>query len=302
VDNSLANLLFLFYEVSFEQERLNLFESNIKFSEERLRIVEQKYNVGKESKISLLQAQVDLNTDRSSLIQQQELLLDRKIQLLRVMGLDQEPDFFLETEVMLDSTLKIGELLAKAEIQNPLLMSQNLNFEIATQLKEELSRSRLPEVNLNVDYSYSNLESDAGFLVSNQTTGLTYGLTARMNIFNGFNRQRELQNAEIQKLSADVQREDTKSLINSTIRTTYNGYFNNYQLSRLEEENLKVAFENSEIALERFRLGVSDALELREAQVNYVNAQIRYLQAVYDTKMAEIELQRLTGSFSSISE
>ena len=302
VDNSIADLLSLFYEVSLEQERLELFRSNIEFSEERLRIVEQKYDVGKESKIALLQAQVDLNADRSSYIQQRELLQDRKIQLVRVMGLDQSPDFELELEINLDSTLVLDELLNAASQQNPQIMAQEISRKIADQEKEELRRSRLPQVDLNMGYNYSNLESEAGFLFSNQTSGITYGLSARMNVFNGFNRQREIQNAEIEMINAEVRLEDARSLVNSAIRTTYNTYINNYNLSKLESQNLDVAIENSNIALERFRLGVSDALELREAQVNSVNAQIRYLQSLYQTKQAEIELQRLTGTVSEISE
>lgn len=302
VDNALAQLLSLYYQVSLEQERLELFQSNIEFSEERLRIVQQKYNVGKESKLALLQAKVDLNTDQSSYIQQREFLQDRKIQLLRVIGVDQEPDFELEAKVTIDSTLLIGELLDLANKQNPNLLAQQINKEIAEQQKQEISRGRLPELNLNMGLNYSNLESEAGFLFANQTAGLTYGFSARMNLFDGFNRQREMQNAQIEQINANVRLDDAVSLVNSSIRTTYNTYINNFNLSKLEAQNLEVALENSEIALERFKLGVSDALELREAQINAINAQIRYLQSLYATKQAEIELQRLTGMISDLKE
>lgn len=300
VDQALAELLTLYYSVALEEERFALFESNLEFSEERLRIVKNKYELGKESKLALLQAQVDLNTDRSSYVQQEQLLLERKLQLLRVMGLDQSPDFTTSVSVVIDSTLVIDELLEKAGMNNPLLQAQSINQEITEQQMEELRRAQLPQLDFNLGYSYSNLESEAGFLFTNQTTGLNYGLSARMNLFDGFNRKREIQNARIQMENAEVQLNDAQSLVNSTLRITYNNFVNRFQLSKLEEENLEVARENSEIALERFRLGVSDALEIREAQTNAVNAEIRYLQSLYDAKQSEIELKRLTGEISNI--
>jgi outer membrane protein TolC len=72
-------------------------------------------------------------------------------------------------------------------------------------------------------------------------------------------------------------------------------YQNSIDLITLERENLGVARENAEIALERYRLGNSNALELREAQRNAVEAETRMIDAIYNTKIAEIELMRLSG-------
>ncbi|MFZ9046337.1 MAG: TolC family protein, partial [Cyclobacteriaceae bacterium] len=88
IDNTLGQMLQSYYRVAVEQERLALFQSNVMFSEERVRIVDEKYKVGKESKLSLLQAKVDLNSDRSSLVQQRELLVGQKLALVQLMGVD----------------------------------------------------------------------------------------------------------------------------------------------------------------------------------------------------------------------
>jgi outer membrane protein TolC len=239
-----------------------------------------------------------LNSDRSSFISQQELVTDRKLALIRVMGMSDTEDFVVDNTFRLDSALILEELLQQAEASNPLLRSQLVNEEILKLQSEELSRSRAPQIDLNLSYDYSNLESEAGFLFRNQTTGFNYGLTARVNIFDGFNRQRELQNARVQIENGQVLYEEARTNVLTNLKSVFNTYSNNLRLSRIEAQNQEVAQENSRIALERFRLGVSDALELREAQTNAVNAEIRYLQARYATKQAEIELKRLTGSIS----
>ena len=64
----------------------------------------------------------------------------------------------------------------------------------------------------------------------------------------------------------------------------------------LERKNLGVAKENEDIAIERFRLGASDFLVLREAQRNLVDANGRLLDSIFSTKLAETELLRLSGN------
>ena len=63
----------------------------------------------------------------------------------------------------------------------------------------------------------------------------------------------------------------------------------------LEEENIVLVRENLFIARERYRLGISTFIEMREAQQNLADASSRLIQARYNTKAAEIELLRLRG-------
>ena len=80
------------------------------------------------------------------------------------------------------------------------------------------------------------------------------------------------------------------------IKTRYINYRNNLDLLKLEKENLSVAKENNEIAQERYQIGLSNALELRESQINLINAEIRYQNAAFAAKQAEIELKYLSGT------
>ena len=298
VDNALAEVMNLFYSVALEQERLALFESNIGFSENRVTIVQQKYDVGKESKLALLQAKVDLNADRSALLQQQELVALRKLNLLRSIGVSAEANYGVRYDLNVDSLLSLPQLLDDARAMNPNLQREIINQRVLKQQRLELVRGRIPQLDVNLGYSYSDLESEAGFLFRNQTDGFNYGLSARVTVFDGLNRERQIQNSIVQQENAEVSFENVQNEIETNIRTVFNTYKNNLQLQQLELDNLDVARENSEIALERFRLGASDALELREAQVNAVNAEIRFIQAVFNSKLAEIELLRLSGRIS----
>jgi outer membrane protein TolC len=295
MENSLASTITLFYQLALEKERLTLFNNSREFSEERVRIIQQKYDVGKASKIELLQAEVDLNTDKSALIQQQQALEVAKYNLMQSMGISGEDSFDVAYQLNQDTTLQIVPVLEEAFLNNPLLLAEQANYEISKTTIKELVRGRFPEIDLNVGYGYSNLTSEAGFLFKNRTSAFNYGLTARVNLFNGFNTNREIQNASIAAENSELAYESLKLEIETMIRSTFADYQNNLALYKLERENREVARENAQIELDRFKLGVSDPLELRQAQNNAINATIRFLESAAEAKFAEIELKRLSG-------
>ncbi|ULT24442.1 TolC family protein [Sphingobacterium sp. E70] len=47
--------------------------------------------------------------------------------------------------------------------------------------------------------------------------------------------------------------------------------------------------------MDKFRIGTITTLEVRTAQLNYINAMTRSYTAQYDAKVSEIRLKELTG-------
>jgi outer membrane protein, adhesin transport system len=81
--------------------------------------------------------------------------------------------------------------------------------------------------------------------------------------------------------------------------TIYNAYTNNLRLLNLELQNLEIARENLDIALERYKLGALAGLELREVQKSLLDAEERLLSIQYQTKLAEISLLQISGRILS---
>ena len=64
---------------------------------------------------------------------------------------------------------------------------------------------------------------------------------------------------------------------------------------QLEEENTKLAKEAVDIALERFRIGSSNSLELKEIQKSYDDSLTRLAEARFNAKVSETQLMKLNG-------
>ena len=84
--------------------------------------------------------------------------------------------------------------------------------------------------------------------------------------------------------------------VKADLLTIYFAYENNLRLLRLEEQNLEVARENLEIALERYKLGSLSGIELREVQKSLLDAEERLISVKYQTKLAEISLYQISGN------
>jgi len=295
IQNTVAQIAKEFYTVALEQIRLSLLGENIGLSEDRMEIAKNKYEFGKASKMEYLQAQVDLNRDKSNYMIQQENLASAKTALNELLGRDVTLDFYVVFDPDLNTELDYEELRGAMENNNPELTAARYELNAAGIVQKELFGERIPEIGVNVGYNYAKSEAQAGFLLSRQSSGITYGLSATWNLFDGFNLNRRIQNARISADNSQLNYDAVKLSLERDLYSVFISYQNNIQLRTMEEENRNVARENNEIAIERYRVGNSSPLELREAQINLLEANLRFLNAAYSIKTGEIDLLMLAG-------
>lgn len=295
IQNTVAQIGIEFYTVALEQIRLQILMQNILLSEDRMEIAKNKYEFGRASKMEYLQAQVDLNNDKSNHMIQQERLAASKTALNELLARDVTLDFYVVFDPELNTSLQYEELKAAMDNSNPELLASLYEMQAFMLVQKELFGERIPEIGFNFGYNYAKSEAEAGFLLSRQSSGINYGLSASWNLFDGFNLNRRIQNAKITAENSVLNYEAIKLSLERELYSTFITYQNNIQLRVLEDENRNVAQENNEIAIERYSVGNSSPLELREAQLNLVEANLRFLNAAYAIKTGEIALLLLSG-------
>jgi outer membrane protein TolC len=120
-------------------------------------------------------------------------------------------------------------------------------------------------------------------------------LTATIPILNNFNTRRLVKQARLNIETQEVRLLNEQLQVDLGIYNAFKAYQFKKQELALEESNIELAKENVMIAFERYRLGVSTYLELRDAQQSLEAAYNRLIAARYNTKVAETELLRLKG-------
>ncbi len=295
---NLAGRLASDYYFYIQQVRLltNL-QYAVDLSKERVRIEEEHFLLGSGSKVQLLQAQVNLNADSSRLERQYEVLSATRIRINELMAL---PDLS-ETFVPADTSITVRKDLIFDELEKD-VMNQNASILAALHNRHiseydlDIIRSRTyPYLSLSSGYGFTNNTYQSGGMVDQQSWGMNYGLTVGINIFNGHNQRRQIQNARIELENRDLSVDRVKQETTASLLTIYNAYTNNLRLLDLEVQNLEVARENLDIAFERYRLGALSGFELRGLQQNLLEAEERMLSIQYQAKMAEISLLQMSG-------
>ena len=300
IEDFIANLTAEYY--NFIQQRLRLanYYYAVQLSRERLRIVEERYNIGNFSRLDYQQAKVDFNADSAQYIKQQEIVLTSRIALNEMMAIDEvyTPIETAETDIVADTTFQFNDLWNNLLQRNAdLLLAEQNNTMAQLDYKKVLSRN-YPYVRLNAGYDYSFNKYDTNSYTRRSNWGSSAGVTVGFNLWDG-NRRREKRNAKIEIANAELQRNQLELALKAELGNLWQAYRNNIQLLNLERQNVVTARENHEIAKERYMLGDISGIEMREAQKSLLDAEERLISVEYQTKLCEISLLQISGDASN---
>ncbi|MGL3000397.1 TolC family protein [Flavobacterium sp. RSSB_23] len=287
-----------YFDLVQQQQQLMAIDSTLLISTQRLQLAENRFKIGKASKLEVLNAQVDLNTDKVTLLRQQELFANTKIKLNQILARDPKTAFKILDEIKVDNTLLLPTLIELAKQQNPQLQTQIIAKNVSELQLKQVKAARYPVVSLNTGYNFQNTESSLGFTRESSARGLNYGFSATLNVFDGFAQNRNEKIAKLELENTKLAIEQQSQLLESQLSTFYQTYLTNLELINLEQNNEAIAKQNLAITIDKLKIGTITTIEFRAAQLNYVNARVRNSNAQYQAKLSEIALKELAGNIA----
>ncbi len=294
----MSDVMVTYFDLVQQQQQLSALDSTLVISKQRVDLAQNRFTIGKASKLEVLNAQVDLNTDQTTYLRQKESLANTKVQLNEILARETDIDFMVSEDFDVDQALFLPMLQAEAKEENPSLKLQYINKRIAELQLKQVKANRYPSVAASVGYNFSDSQSSLGFTTTSSARGWNYGFTARLNIFNGFLQHRNEKIANIQLKTSSLVIEQQSKAIESQLAQAYQTYLTNISLIELEKNNEAIAKENLSITLDKFKIGTIPTIEFRTAQLNYINAVARYNNALFQAKLSEITLKEIAGSLS----
>ncbi|WP_287060417.1 TolC family protein, partial [Algoriphagus sp.] len=152
VENTVAGISTAYYRLVLELQRYEVLKKTLELSQARLDIAQAQYELGGAGKRDYLTAEVDYNSDLSLLKTQAQIIQAARINLNELMALDPSREFSVSDTIRIGEMLRIGDLEESAFMENKQWLVTQRQENVAFLQMKELQVSRLPALNLNMNY------------------------------------------------------------------------------------------------------------------------------------------------------
>ncbi|MFI3261491.1 MAG: TolC family protein [Rikenellaceae bacterium] len=284
-----------YYSVLLAIDTYNVYVDTYNNSLENYLIVKQKYNVGSTSEYEMIRANVQAQNILPSLYSAQHSIALTKWQLKALLGMD------LETDIACSGSLLdyVSQMTTPKEDINLDNNSDLQQLEIQKQLLNSALRmskaENYPSLALSFDYNWIAMDDTYKFSSYkwNPYGIITLGLS--VPIFNGGKRRHNIQQARINIDQLELQKEDAVK----NLEVAWLQYNNAMDISMHQYDVAKSTVEQAkkgyEIATERYKVGKGTQLEVKDSQLQLVEAELSKNSAIYDYLTAQISLQALSS-------
>jgi len=140
-------------------------------------------------------------------------------------------------------------------------------------------------------YQIQTQAEDYNFNAYRWVKSASVGLTLSFPIFSGFGVKSRVEQAEIQSKQLEETINYTKKQLDITITNTKNRMATALEKIEAQKLNREKARVNYRIAEVRYNEGMSTQLEISNANVNLLSAELGYAQSIYEYLVAQAELE-----------
>ena len=289
-----------FYQLLTAQFTLGVLENAVKRSETQLARADNLFEAARGAKLDAIDATVNLNNDRISVLRQRQVVTAAQVELLKWLGLPthevEAVDPAGENPPAPNPAPPYETVKAAARRHRPLLVAMDAQVEAAEKAVDIAWAPFLPSVSVGASYQRQGNSLDPFFTHIQQNNTLTGGFNFSWNVFNGFGNQAQLQTQRENLSQSRLQRERAELDLDGDLRRALKQLETQLQIAQIATDNLRMVESAVKLAEERFTQGAGSTLEVRDAQVKLINAQLSRLQARVDVEIARAALKRVVGA------
>ena len=246
---------------------------------------------GLASSVDVLRAQVQLQSREQRLIVAQNNSAKQKLVLARAIGLPAGQKFEITTQVpyreLAPSTL--DDAIQSAYNARPDFQSQMKQVGSAELERKAASAERYPSVGVEADYGLSGVNPGS----SHGTVDAA--ATIRIPIFQGGRVHGDVLRADASLAREKHRLEDLRARIDQEVRDAYLDLDAASKEVSVEESAVTLATRSLEQSRDRFVSGVTDNIEVVQAQDALAIASDAYIASLYSYNLSKISLARSTG-------
>ncbi len=262
-----------------------------------LALAKARFDVGAVTELDVLQAEIKVGSAENAVTSVEQAVQGQQEVLNELLGIDIKSRFPMPAaEAITPLEFNIDSLVTSAYTNRTDLAIADLTVKRATHTINIGKADYLPSVSLGMQISRSEQSGKReNWTVTPRNENTSYALSLRWNLFNGFTRE---YNIATQRVARDRAMENLRQLrlsVDRAVRDAYYNLNNVFNQLQITTRNRELAERQLNLERERYRLGATSALALRDAQVVYARAETDHLQKMLEYQSSVIALELAVG-------
>ncbi len=274
---------------------LKVTQETVRQNQELVRQAQGFYDVGLKAKIDVTKAEANLYDAEANLIKAKNGVELSRVTLMTALGLKTWP--FTDLEDILEVTPQPqsrAELKAQALGQRPEILKNRYQQDYNKAALKVARAGWFPTLSSLAAYGWSGPSPPFGFnTFDNRSWWVGAGLT--VPLFDGLLTYHNERVANANTLATLANAEVLSQDITKEVEQAYLDVQASWELIRASKKALEAARENFRLAQGRYQVGVGSIIEVTDAQVQYFQSDLKFVQALYDYRVNEAKLDKAIG-------
>jgi len=283
-------------------EGIILLENNLENFRKDLYEITELYKNGFEEIENVEQIKITLAQAELSLLQTKKTQENQLNLLKLVLGID------LEDEIILTTSINnfIGENIVFSNSLEEFSTSENIDVKISQnafdtkRIEYKLEKSKqLPKLSGFLSGTYTGYNNEFDFLNKSQNWfgSSVFGINLEVPLFNANSLNVSSQKAKIAMEKAKTSLEEQSDKIQAEVKDKLNQYELAVNSLNINQENMMLSMSIEEKNSIKFFEGIVSSFELRQAQLQLLDSQQKYLNSVLDIISVKAELETLYNNY-----
>jgi outer membrane protein TolC len=284
---------YLYFETVADQARIDTAQAQVNTAQALYDQANDQVQAGTSPAIDALRAHVELQSRQQQLIQAKNGFAIQKLSLARVIGLAPGQEFTLTDTSLYQpfAGLSLEEALKRAYASRSDYQAALADVRAAEYSRKAAEAGYLPSLAFSGDYGL------AGTIPELTTHGVfDVRGTLTIPIFLGGRVKGDVAQAEARLKQSRDRADNLRAQIDADVRTALFNVESAEQLVAVSASNIDLAEQTLAQSEDRFRAGVTDTVEVVQAQQAVASAHEDYISSLYQDNYAKISLARALGA------
>lgn len=285
-----------YYNLLFAQQQVKVYEDTVKDYTLHQKQAQAYYDIGTKAKIDVLTAEYNLGRAKLNLIQAKNTLKIAYVQLNNAMGLPEYTNYdVVDNLKMKDYQITTEEAVKTAFETSPDLLAYKKKAEASEMLVRSSKRAYTPNVSGFASYSRGGKKVDTDY-------GYQFGAQLNYSNINLMLLKKQVDEAKATYKKDLADYENEKQTIYFQVKEAHINMTNAQESIVVAKLAMDQAKEQYDQASGRYKVGLGDAIELKDAETSYRNSQLEYYNNILNYHVSAANLEKLMGAPIESSE